>query len=212
MPIETLTPDQSQSLLAALSNFVRYNSPLIATTRNQLIAILMLDAGLRCLEVAALQWDQCMFGKTVLSAIVIPSHHNHTNQDRTIPMTPRLNTAIANWKACPSPPFLSDLTRWVFPSYRTKGHLRVRQIHRIIKSAGKYALNQEVHPHMLRHTFATNLMRTSPTRVVQELLGHKCLTSTQIYTHPNSSDLKDAIATLANPSGPPKPIGEGYIK
>jgi integrase/recombinase XerC len=49
---------------------------------------------------------------------------------------------------------------------------------------------------MLRHTFATNLMRTTNARVVQQLLGHKNLSSTQIYTHPNQQDLKKAIDSL----------------
>jgi len=49
---------------------------------------------------------------------------------------------------------------------------------------------------MLRHTFATKLMRKVPTRVVQELLGHKNLSSTQIYQHPNQGDKEAAIKTL----------------
>ncbi|GAH69734.1 unnamed protein product, partial [marine sediment metagenome] len=52
------------------------------------------------------------------------------------------------------------------------------------------------HPHMLRHTFASKLMRVTSMRTVQELLGHSSITSTQIYTHPNEDDKKKAIKGL----------------
>ncbi|GAH96402.1 unnamed protein product, partial [marine sediment metagenome] len=55
---------------------------------------------------------------------------------------------------------------------------------------------REIHPHILRHTFATRLMSKTSMRVVQELLGHKNLSSTQIYTHPNNADLQEAIDSL----------------
>lgn len=49
---------------------------------------------------------------------------------------------------------------------------------------------------MLRHTFATRLMQKTNIRVVQQLLGHKSLSSTQVYTHPNADDLQKAIENL----------------
>ncbi|GAH73030.1 unnamed protein product [marine sediment metagenome] len=58
------------------------------------------------------------------------------------------------------------------------------------------SLGRPVHPHILRHTFASRLMRTTNARIVQELLGHQHLSTTQIYTHPNQDDLKKAIEQL----------------
>ena len=59
------------------------------------------------------------------------------------------------------------------------------------KYAGRAGIDKKVHPHMLRHTFATHLLDGgADLRVVQELLGHANLASTQIYTHVTKSQAK----------------------
>ncbi len=75
---------------------------------------------------------------------------------------------------------------------RYGGRLTRRRVQKIL---GKYAnltgLEKRVHPHMLRHTFATHLLDGgADLRVVQELLGHASLSSTQIYTHVSKSRAK----------------------
>jgi integrase/recombinase XerC len=72
------------------------------------------------------------------------------------------------------------------------GRLSERRVQRIL---GKYAniagIDRRVHPHMLRHTFATHLLDGgADLRVVQELLGHASLSSTQIYTHVTQSQAR----------------------
>ncbi len=73
---------------------------------------------------------------------------------------------------------------------RYGGRLPARSVQKILT---KYArtLDKRVHPHMLRHTFATHLLDGgADLRVVQELLGHAKLTSTQIYTHVTHSQAR----------------------
>lgn len=164
--------------------------------RNYLIGLLMLDAGLRVGEVVQLLCSDLWFRTEPVHSICVRREIAKRKRERIIPLTGRIQRAVQalvnndrTWGTKVRP-------LWMFCEYGSPLPLSRRQVQRIIKRAGLRAFNESIHPHVLRHTFATKLMLTSSIRVVQELLGHANLSSTQVYTHPNHVDLKKAIANI----------------
>lgn len=165
-------------------------------TRNVLAAVLMMDAGLRVGEVVGLIWTDVYFNERPVSTLTVRAAIAKGRKERHIPVTQRLHAALNR--------FNSDLLLVQdFPAYRKlisdrpQGHaITTRTLERIITAAGIAALGRPVNPHMLRHTYATKLLRVTDIRTVQELLGHKNLSSTQIYTHVNDEDKRNAVANM----------------
>jgi len=196
--LQTLTITESNLLMTALRRQAGTCNQQLTGVRNHLMGLLMLDAGLRVGEVVKLlQADLIILEKPVrelqITAAIAKGH-----RERTIPCSQRVQEAIESmlrewW-------LHAYVTDTICAFYRLHSHkpLTTRQVRRIITETAVKAIGRPIHPHVLRHTFATNLMRSCSIRVVQQLLGHASLSSTQIYTHPNNQDLKKAIDSLAN--------------
>lgn len=195
--LQTLETLEANKLLDALLHDYGTYKQKQKGVRNYLIGLLMLDAGLRVGEVTSLiAMDLTCAGEPAHSLLVKTEKQKRCTQ-RTIPLTKRLQTAIR---------VMSE--HWWSASRYDDGHpafyeidphyaLSVRQVERIIGCAAISSIGRPIHPHVLRHTFATRLMATTSTRIVQVLLGHKSIQSTQIYTHPNNVHLKAAIDGLS---------------
>jgi len=189
----TLTPEECLQLLEELVKHTDNDHSRQRAHRNRLIALLMLDAGLRIGEVLQLQVaDLVILGQPVRSLLVRRQIAKH-KAERLIKVTDHLHGAI---EACYCFIWLPDdreHTSLAFYTSKRPAGIRPQQVRRIIAKAGLQACHRHVHPHMLRHTFATRLMRVTSMRVVQEMLGHKWISSTQIYTHPSQVDQDKAI-------------------
>lgn len=194
---QTLTESESDLLLEFLLSERGTHKQNQKGHRNYCIALLMLDAGLRVGEVSKLHVDDLYFGTMVVRTIVVSKRIAKNHVERIVPASIRIRRAIELmekfWWSQP------EQDNNVFAFYGTNWNSRIttRQIQRIIHRASLASIGRAIHPHVLRHTFATRLMRTVDARIVQELLGHKDLTTTQIYMHPNHDDLSKAIETLA---------------
>jgi len=82
--------------------------------------------------------------------------------------------------------------------------LSARSIQNIVKHYGMASLGVSVHPHMIRHTFATHMIDGGANlRIVQELLGHSSPTTTQIYTHVSTAQARKEYL-MAHPRANPK--------
>lgn len=211
-PPETLTEADIDRLLYWLRTDQSYNRTYYQRFRDYLIGSLMADAGLRVSEVVNLRPHHLLqpnvntpsdntLSNLPLHTLHIPAVNSKTNHARTIPLTDRIMQAITMHFQYFNPRFKIPYTTFVFPSGRHNKHMTTRQVQRIINRAAENALHRPVNPHLLRHTFATRIVRASNTSVAQQLLGHKALSSTQRYLHPNADDLTTAVSTLNKPKG-----------
>lgn len=196
----TLNADEQTKLLEALLNKDAPNKSLHKGIRNYLIGCLMLDAGLRVGEVVKLTKSHLYFGDTPVQNLILTGDITKNHVERSVPVSTRLSKSLEEFYLN-STWLQEDLSsRKIFQGCSENSCLTTRQVERIIRRAGMTALGRPVHPHMLRHTFATKLMRVTDMRTVQELLGHSDITSTQIYTHPNEDDKKKAIEEIDIPT------------
>jgi len=192
----TLTPLECDKLLRYLQFPPDSNAPPRIHHRNYTMSLLMLDAGCRVGELIQLRQEQLWFADVPVGALSIDKDQAKNKRERTIPITSRLHDAIEQMHRFWWITHTDYGTPYAFYSTVPWQPLTVRQIQRIIKSASAKSISREIHPHLLRHTFATRLMGKTSMRVVQQLLGHSSITSTQIYTHPNNEDYQEAIDAL----------------
>lgn len=168
---EALTDEQLEKLLAELPDYA------------SIIVTFAADTGMRCSEMEQLNWADIRFGDRM---IVVRGSSTKNDEFRVIPMTDRVYN------------LLQEL-------YKQNQASKVRQLQVLpwkdirgsLHNAGVRAGIGHVHPHMLRHTFATRLRdKGVPLDRIKELLGHKSMQMVLRYAKMRPEQLKEAIEAL----------------
>ena len=148
------------------------NAPL--GLRDRALLELFYSSGLRLSEVCALRW------RDLDTAMALVQVQGKGRRERLVPVGSHALNALAQWRADSGGADEAP----IFPG-RNGGPISQRAIQlRIKQLAQRQGLFKHVHPHMLRHSFASHILESSgDLRGVQELLGHADIATTQIYTH-----------------------------
>ena len=164
--------------------------------RNVTLFVLMIDTGLRVGEITRLSEEHLWFIKSPVKVLTVPPHIAKGKRTREIPLSCKATFALARWFIKANYQFNEIPSFPAFPCRPSGGAITTRTVERIITAAAEKSIGICCNPHMLRHTFATRLMKITDIRTVQELLGHKSVASTQIYTHVTDDDMKEAITEM----------------
>ena len=143
--------------------------------RDQAILELFYSSGLRLSELTGLNLEQLDLADGLIQVL------GKGSKTRVLPVGRKAREALQAW--LPLRALANPQDDAVFISQRGQ-RLGPRAIQLRVKAAGERELGQNLHPHMLRHSFASHLLESSQDlRTVQELLGHADIKTTQIYTH-----------------------------
>jgi integrase/recombinase XerD len=117
------------------------------------------------------------------------------NKERLVPLS---RSAIAALKAYREVHKTPEPNKWLFPSSGKEGFLPRQVFARDLKGLAARAglKSASISPHVMRHAFASHLLQNgADLRVVQELLGHSDISTTQIYTHVLEERLRETVET-----------------
>jgi integrase len=156
----------------------------------------MIHCGLRVGELVQLTLDMVLLERRPLEMVNLDASITKTNIARAVPMPIIVKGALTqyikddyHWYSCPE--------NFVFPSgIGSVNHITVRRVQQLLSKISKVAIGLEISPHVLRHTFATRMMKLTDIPTLQRLMGHKSIKSTQVYTHPSNQDMLDASKKL----------------
>ncbi|GAY72961.1 tyrosine recombinase XerC [Lentilactobacillus kosonis] len=175
-----------QSEMQALFNSVAEDEDNPLSTRNLALLEVFYATGIRVSECAGLTLDRIDFANKMMLIF------GKGNKQRYVPFGEHAKDALTK--------YLPVRERLMVNHHEDHQYLFINHYGKPISARGieyvlddiikKSSLSSDIHPHMLRHTFATAMLNNgADMRTVQELLGHASLSSTQIYTHVTKSHL-----------------------
>ena len=176
-----LDADEVQRMFEAAED--RAASGELTAVRNLALLELLYGSGLRATELVSLPRGAVRQGQPFLMV------RGKGSKERLVPISSRATAAVEKWLEL-SP----GGTLWLFPS--GKSHISRVRLFQIVRALAADAgiVPERVSPHVLRHAFATHLLSGgADLRVLQSLLGHADIATTQIYTHVDTARLVELV-------------------
>lgn len=181
---EVLSYEEVKQIIAAIDVSTYHGA------RNVVIIEVLYACGLRVSELINLKLSNVMWDDEFLSVVgkgnkqrYVPIHRHALDMMHSYLVNQRVN--IQEKKSSEDIFFLN----------RNGGKLTRQMIHHIVEKAAQAAgITKNVYPHIFRHSFASELVNNGANlRAVQEMLGHVCITTTEIYMHLNDENLKETL-------------------
>jgi integrase/recombinase XerC len=201
--LEVRAPKQARKLPKVLD--VDQTSRLLSAEPKNILGIrdlamweLMYSSGLRVSELVQIKIEDLDIGSGEVRVI------GKGSKERIVPVGRLALVAIESWMQLRRP-IVSDNDSSLFVSQQGR-RLGTRNVQKRLRQWGvRQGIETSVHPHMLRHSFASHMLESSgDLRAVQELLGHSNISTTQIYTHLDFQHLAD-VYDAAHPRAKIKP-------
>jgi len=183
--VSFLEPDELKRIFEAP---FKQDIPELAKLRDVAILHLLFSTGLRVAEAAGLKQDQVNLKRDEFTV------RGKGDKLRVVFLSSEARSALHSYLSA-----RGDVSPYIFVRHdraatSTMEPLTPRSIQRLVDGHARAAgITKRVTPHMLRHSFATDLLRNgADIRSVQGLLGHSSITTTQIYTHVTNASLREA--------------------
>lgn len=176
-----LDTGEIEAMFASAAERAASGEPL--ALRNLALLELLYGSGLRATELVSLPRRAFRMHEPFLML------RGKGDKERLVPVSSRAAEAVKNWL-----PNVPDSSPWLFPS--GKSHLSRVRLFQLVRSMAALAgiAPDRVSPHVLRHAFATHLLAGgADLRVLQSLLGHADIATTQIYTHVDAARLVELV-------------------
>jgi len=178
----------SEDEAAALLDLPRTAGPL--DLRDKAILELFYATGIRVSELVGIETGDVHFGERLVRV------RGKGKKERIVPFGRKAQEALeAYLRARPRLAGQAGAEAAVFLNYRG-GRLTPRSVERMVrKCIRRTAVARKISPHSLRHSFATHLLgRGADLRVIQELLGHSSIQTTEIYTHVSTNEKRAVVS------------------
>jgi len=173
---DVLTKEETLSLIQNITNH-----------KHRILLETVYGCGLRVSEITKLKKEDINFNENIINI-----RQSKGKKDRIVNLPKSLSVRLNHYIQS-----RFDTNPFVFDSNRG-GRLTTKSIQSIVKKAAlKAGINKNVHVHTLRHSYATHLLEQgTDLRIIQRLLGHSSIRTTEIYTHISTRLIKDVISPL----------------